>query len=68
MIPWVATSIALVGTVLNCRKNKACFWFWLVTNAMWACWDVMNAVYARALLDMVQFCLAIYGIYEWNRR
>ena len=64
---WAATAIALTGTVLNCKKIRACFYLWLVTNAMWFAWDVHCGLYSRAMLDAVQFALAAYGIYEWGK-
>jgi len=67
MFTWLATGIALIGTVLNCKKNNLCFYFWMVTNTMWLVFDVRNATPSRALLDFVQLALAIYGIYEWRR-
>lgn len=63
----VATAIALCGTVLNCKKIMACFCLWAVANAMWFGWDVRSGLWPRAILDAVQFGLAIYGIYEWRK-
>ena len=67
LFSWAATIVALVGTVLNCKQVRACFYLWLVTNAMWFAWDVAHDLASRALLDVVQFVLAGYGIYEWRR-
>lgn len=64
---WAATLVALAGTVLNCKKIKACFYLWLITNAMWLAWDVSQGLPSRALLDAVQFALAAWGIYEWSK-
>ena len=64
---WAATLIALVGTVLNCKKIKACFILWLITNAMWFLWDMSQGLQSRAILDAVQFVLAGWGLYEWGR-
>lgn len=64
---WAATLIALAGTVLNCKKIRACFYLWLVTNAMWFGWDMFQGLHSRALLDAVQFALAGWGIYEWGK-
>lgn len=66
MITWIATVIALIGTWLNCQKRKACFYFWMATNVIWAVWDVRNGVYARLILDLVQFILAVYGLHRWG--
>lgn len=64
---WVATAIALTGTVLNCKQVRACFYLWTVTNSMWLAWDIYNDLWSRAFLDLVQLGLAIWGIYEWKR-
>lgn len=64
---WVATIIALAGTILNCKKIKWCFWLWTLTNAMWLIYDIKNGTYPRAVLDFVQLVLAIYGIKEWSK-
>lgn len=64
---WIATIIALTGTVLNCKKNKLCFVLWTITNAMWLIWDLYNGMISRGFLDAVQLSLALYGIYEWNK-
>lgn len=64
---WVATLVALVGTVLNCKKIKACFYLWTATNIMWLAYDLYLGTVSRAVLDAVQLALAIYGIYEWTK-
>ena len=64
---WTATTIALAGTILNCKQNRLCFALWLLTNAMWFAWDVHCGLYSRALMDLVQFALAGWGLYEWRR-
>lgn len=64
---WIATAIALTGTILNCKQIRACFYLWIVTNAMWFCWDASCGLLSRCLLDAVQFVLAIYGVYEWRK-
>lgn len=64
---WTATLIALIGTVLNCRKNNLCFYLWIVTNSMWFIYDITNETPSRAVLDIVQLALAIYGVYEWKK-
>lgn len=65
---WIATTIALAGTILNCKKNKLCFVLWLITNCMWLVWDFQNGTISRGCLDFVQLILAIYGIYEWGKK
>ena len=64
---WAATVIAFAGTILNCKQIRACFYLWTITNAMWFFWDISQSLYSRALLDVIQFGLAIWGVYEWRR-
>lgn len=64
---WIATIVALAGTVLNCKQIRACFYLWTITNTMWLAWDIFNGIYSRAFLDAVQLGLAIWGIFEWRR-
>lgn len=66
-ISWIVTAASLVGTVLNIKKNKACFIIWTVTNAFWAGYDFMIGAYAQAALFATYFCLALWGMWEWNR-
>lgn len=64
---WLATIIALAGTILNCKQIRACFYLWTITNIMWFGWDFYCCLWSRCVLDAVQFALAIYGIYEWKK-
>lgn len=64
---WAATIVALIGTILNCKQIRACFYLWTVTNAMWFGWDAYCGLWSRCVLDAVQFILAIWGIYEWKK-
>lgn len=67
LFTWIATVVALIGTILNCKKIKWCFYLWTATNIMWLVWDIKNGTISRAVLDFVQLALAIYGIYEWSK-
>lgn len=65
---WIATIVALAGTILNCKQIKWCFLLWLFTNAMWFAWDIYCGLFNRAIMDAVQFVLAGWGLYEWNKK
>ena len=66
-ISWIVTAASLVGTVLNIKKNKACFIIWTVTNAFWAVYDFWIGAYAQAALFATYFCLALWGMWEWRK-
>lgn len=64
---WATTICCLVGTVLNVKKIRSCFYLWTVGNIAWLAWDVSQGLYSRAALDVVQLALAVWGIFEWRR-
>ena len=67
LIGWLVTAVCLAGTVLNVKKVRWCFHLWAVGNIAWLAIDVHNRLYSRALLDLVQLALAIWGAAEWRR-
>lgn len=64
---WVLSAISIIGTVLNVKKKRICFWIWLFTNATWVVVDFIFGLYAQSVLFMVYTGLAIYGIIEWKK-
>lgn len=68
LVTWAITLVCLAGTVLNVKKNVACFYLWTVGNVAWLVFDAWNGLYSRASLDAVQLAFAIWGIVEWSRR
>lgn len=66
IISWITTAICLTGTVLNVKKIKLCFWLWLAGNILWLIIDISNGLWSRAILDIVQGVLALWGIIEWR--
>lgn len=66
MITWVLSIISIIGTWLNAKKLWCCFIIWIACNTGWFIWDIINMVYSRAVLDMVQTVFCIYGLYEWR--
>ena len=66
MVSWITTALCLIGTVLNVKKNKWCFVLWLIGNILWLIIDIKNGLISRAILDIVQGILALWGIIEWR--
>ena len=65
---WALTALSLLGTVLNVKKLRCCFYLWTVANILWLIYDIYIGLYSRALLDTVQLGFAIWGIIEWRRK
>jgi nicotinamide riboside transporter PnuC len=67
IISWITTAICLTGTILNVKKLNACFYLWLIGNILWLSIDIYNGLWSRAILDIVQGVLALWGIIEWRK-
>jgi len=64
---WIITAFSIIGTVMNIKKMKACFWVWAATNLAWAIVDFRAGMYSQSALFAVYFCLAVWGILAWRR-
>lgn len=67
IISWITTAICLLGTILNVKKLNFCFYLWLLGNILWLGIDIYNGLWSRAILDIVQGVLAVWGIIEWRK-
>ena len=65
---WLTTAACLTGTILNVRKVRWCFHLWAAGNIAWLAMDLHNRLYSRAVLDLVQLILAVWGAVEWKRK
>ena len=68
MIAWFTTILCLVGTILNVKRMRACFYLWAIGNILWLILDFKSGLYSRTLLDLVQLGFAIWGIFEWSEK
>ena len=65
---WAVTAVCLLGTVLNVKKRTECFYLWAAGNVAWMAYDLRCGLYSRAVLDLVQLALAVWGIVEWKKQ
>jgi len=64
---WVITVLSIIGVILNVYKKQSCFIIWAFTNFCWMCLDFYKGIYAQAVLFLIYFLLAIWGIYKWRK-
>ena len=67
LFTWGTTALCLAGTVLNVKKSVWCFYLWTVGNILWLTFDLLQHLYSRAVLDIVQLILALWGIKCWSK-
>jgi nicotinamide riboside transporter PnuC len=65
---WLLTILSLTGVVLNVKKHRACFLFWLPANLGWAILAFQKHIPAAVVLFGVYAGLAVWGIIKWRRR
>jgi len=68
LFTWCVTAVCLLGTVLNVKTRTECFYLWTVGNIAWMGYDLRCGLYSRAVLDLVQLALAVWGIVEWKKQ
>ncbi len=65
---WGLTILSLIGTVMNVRKMRCCFYIWAFTNAIWTVHNYSVKEFQQASLFFIYFILALWGIYEWQAK
>jgi nicotinamide riboside transporter PnuC len=65
---WLLVAAALIGTWLNVKQDRRCFYIWAVTNAGLCGVNAISGQWAQALLFAVYFALALVGVRQWQRR
>jgi nicotinamide riboside transporter PnuC len=63
----IGTVLAVAGTVLNNQRRRACFYVWLVSNAITLTVHVSVGVWSLAARDLIFIVLAIDGLHRWRK-
>lgn len=67
MLSLGATAVAVAGVVLNNRRRRSCFWFWLCSNGVTLGIHLWAGLYGMALRDAIFLGLAAEGLILWRR-
>ena len=62
----IATISGLIGALLNARKKKAGFIFWIFANIWMIALNCHLKYYSLCFLFVAYTALAIYGLYYWK--
>jgi len=68
IVSLAATAVAVAGVVLNNRRRRACFLFWLISNGLTLVVHAWAALWGLALRDAIFLALAVEGFARWGRR
>ena len=66
IIEWIATTLAIVGAVMNAFLMKEGFYLWLVSNSTFMVFSVKNKHYGMALMFFTYLIITVIGILYWK--
>ena len=66
IIGWLLTLGAIVGAILNVRKNVLSFYIWNVTNFGFIVLNFYLAHYYLVAMFAVYFAISVYGVCQWR--
>lgn len=67
MIPWVFSTIGIIGTIFNIYKHKSCFIFWAISNLGFIVYFVYVGFWSQVALFVVNLLAAIWGYFQWRK-
>ena len=65
---WIATSLSIIGAILNAKKSIHGYWVWIISNLLWMVLALIRQDIAQAVLWIVYVVISIYGIYCWAKK
>jgi nicotinamide riboside transporter PnuC len=57
---------AVVGVWLNNRKDRRCFFAWIISNLGWVCVNACHGLYVESAQNIIFLVLAFEGYYKWK--
>lgn len=67
LVGLVVTVIAVAGVVCNNRKLRACFWLWIISNALTAAIHAHAGIWSLCVRDVIFLILSIEGWWLWRK-
>jgi nicotinamide riboside transporter PnuC len=64
----IATAIAIIGVILNNRRARFCFVFWITSNILTFGIHAHVALWSLAMRDIIFLILTIEGFYLWKKK
>jgi len=67
MVGWVGTAISMVGTYLNSKGNRTCFYVWLLSGGIFITINVMMEMWSVVALLSYNIVMSINGLRKWSK-
>lgn len=65
VVEWSATTLSLVGAILNAKQLIYGFLFWIVANILWIIFALKHRHWGLLFMNFVFMLINIFGIYTW---
>lgn len=66
IIEWGATTLSVLGAIVNANKSISGFYIWSVANILWIWFGVKYRHWGLVVMNIVFFCINIFGIISWR--
>lgn len=63
----VATTLSIIGIVLNAMRKISCWPVWLGSNVFWVIFGVAVTIPSLVLMNVVFFFGNMFGWYQWRK-
>lgn len=67
MLTWLIVIVAMLGTVLNVKRDRRGFILWIVSNLALAVINARGGEWAQATLWIVYVVMAVWGWVSWGK-
>lgn len=64
---YFATLVSLIGIILNAQKNIWCWPVWLISNAGWIVYSVLQNDIPQIILWIAFSAFNVYGWIQWRK-
>lgn len=65
-IGWMFTIMAIIGTAVNAKGNRSCFYIWIISNVGFVVINVSSGVYSQAALFAFNLAMCGVGLRCWK--
>jgi hypothetical protein len=66
ILSYIFSGVASMGTILNIKKKKSGFIFWLISNAFFSIYNIFLGEIGMFIVFISNMIFTIYGYYSWN--
>jgi hypothetical protein len=67
-IGYVGMLLAVIGTFINARANRNCFYVWMVSNAIFVVLSYQAAQWPQVGLFGYNFATCFLGLRNWKKK